>query len=206
MEPQHVNRLPSLDGLRAVSIVLVLGAHLTGTRYYPVPDSWVFHEYAQLGVRIFFVISGFLITSLLLKEREKTGRVDLRGFYRRRFYRIMPVAYLYMLTVAITAWGTLPVRDIAGAFTYTINFNTHATWLLGHFWSLANEEQFYLLWPCVLAFCFHEVEKGCDGGHSDCAHGTRRSLAYWHGGRKDDIFPGGRRLAGLGMFAGDSPS
>jgi peptidoglycan/LPS O-acetylase OafA/YrhL len=110
--------------------------------------------FGDLGVRTFFVISGFLITTLLLGEYGKRGRISLREFYIRRVYRIFPAFYVYLavlLVIMAVGWIELPGRDVAFAATYTMNFHAERTWWLGHLWSLAVEEQFYLLWPLVLA-------------------------------------------------------
>jgi peptidoglycan/LPS O-acetylase OafA/YrhL len=106
----------------------------------------------NLGVRIFFVISGYLITSLLLAEHERTGTVDLRRFYFRRACRIMPAFYFFLGAMALAATLDLvPVSRAAllHAATYTANY-LDAGWTLGHSWSLAVEEQFYLLWPSLI--------------------------------------------------------
>ena len=92
-------RLPSLDGLRAVSIFLVLIAHLTHRWAWSHPLQTV----SVFGVRIFFVISGYLITSLLLKEEGKTGTVSLRFFYLRRTLRIFPPFYVFVCVAALGA-------------------------------------------------------------------------------------------------------
>jgi peptidoglycan/LPS O-acetylase OafA/YrhL len=132
--------------------MLVLLGHLAGTRGYPSSFN-IFEYYANFGVRVFFVISGYLITGLLLREREKTSHINLLEFYRRRFYRIFPPAYLYMLVVTVLAWRTLKVSDIAAAFLYFSNYH-EGPWPLGHLWSLSVEEQFYLIWPAMLALLF----------------------------------------------------
>jgi peptidoglycan/LPS O-acetylase OafA/YrhL len=141
-------RIPSLDGLRAVSIVLVLASHaIQGTH------SLLFHFFflhSDLGVRVFFIISGFLITSLLLREREKTSRISLRLFYVRRTLRILPPFVLFVAVVAI--FIRVPAGNWIYALTYTMNFDPHPPWVLGHLWSLSVEEQFYLLWPLVMRF------------------------------------------------------
>jgi peptidoglycan/LPS O-acetylase OafA/YrhL len=145
-------RIPGLDGLRAISIAIVLFAHANGTRGLPgIPHLDVAGD---LGVRTFFVISGFLITTLLLGEYQKRGRISLRDFYIRRVYRIFPAFYVYlavMLIVMAIGWISLPGDDIAFAATYTMNFHARRAWWLGHLWSLAVEEQFYLMWPLVLS-------------------------------------------------------
>lgn len=144
-------RIPSLDGLRALSIILVLFGHLDGTLGFGKHEE-VVGDVANFGVRVFFVISGFLITSLLLKERE----VQLGQFYWRRFYRIFPPFYVYLLAVLVLGGvGVLsaaPVEDVAYAAVYATNFRIERAWLVGHTWSLSVEEQFYLLWPGILAF------------------------------------------------------
>jgi peptidoglycan/LPS O-acetylase OafA/YrhL len=145
-------RIPGLDGLRAISIVIVLFAHANGTRGAPRLDH--LQVFADLGVRTFFVISGFLITTLLVGEYGKRGRISLRDFYIRRVYRIFPAFYVYLvviLGVAALGWIALPAEDVVFAATYTMNFHAHRAWWLGHLWSLAVEEQFYLLWPLILA-------------------------------------------------------
>jgi peptidoglycan/LPS O-acetylase OafA/YrhL len=91
------SRIPSFDGLRAASLACVLLAHLSGTRHF---YHWELLEiYGNFGVRVFFVISGYLITTLLLNEHERTGRISLKAFYVRCAYRILPAAYAFMLVV-----------------------------------------------------------------------------------------------------------
>jgi len=148
------SRISSLDGLRAISICFVLLGHLAGTRGFPSALGF-FTRYAEFGVRIFFVISGFLITHLLLQEHENTGAIRLRSFYVRRAYRILPAAYAYMAAVIVLVSSTLSGREIAAAVCYLSNY-IHPTWVLGHLWSLSVEEQFYLLWPFAMAFAFRK--------------------------------------------------
>ena len=146
-------RIPSLDGLRAVSILLVLLAHLRGTRGFPASLSGPLpFELGALGVRVFFVISGFLITSLLIGERTKTGAISLPRFYLRRTLRIFPPYYVYVVVVIALEWAgrlSLHPGDIVHSLTYTVNYHRDRAWWLGHAWSLSVEEQFYLLWPAV---------------------------------------------------------
>ncbi len=152
--PRTERRLPSLDGLRAVSIVLVLLGHVSGTRGAGVINLQI-GNYAHLGVVVFFVISGFLITSLLMAEYESHGRVSLRLFFARRSLRILPAMYLYLvLLCALWMLGLVHLtnRDLWHALTYTVNFEPGHAWQVGHLWSLSVEEQFYLLWP--LAFVY----------------------------------------------------
>lgn len=141
--------IPSLDGLRAISIGLVIVAH-----------SMNGHPVGVLGVRVFFVISGYLITHLLLKEFNSMGSVNLKRFYFRRTMRIFPPFYFYLLVVAIL--GTSGIigfnfRDFIASFTYTSDYFfpvsdqvTSGSWFVLHSWSLAVEEQFYLLYPPLL--------------------------------------------------------
>lgn len=150
-----LQRIPSLDGLRAVSIALVLWSHTPGPGgFWAGRDLHWMGDLGVLGVRIFFIISGFLITTLLLTEHRRTGGISLKMFYFRRTMRIFPACYFFVLMIA--AAGALSVtavspRDLLHAVTYTMNFVAEPGWILGHLWSLAVEEQFYLLWPATLA-------------------------------------------------------
>lgn len=141
-----MKRIPSLDGLRAISIVLVVVGHWVSVRY----ASQVALSYAILGVRIFFIISGFLITTLLLKEHAKTSTISLRDFYVRRAYRILPAAAVFMLAVFVIYGRELRWYHALAAALYFANFDPGRPWFLGHLWSLSVEEQFYFLWPSVL--------------------------------------------------------
>jgi peptidoglycan/LPS O-acetylase OafA/YrhL len=141
-----MNRIQSLDGLRALSIALVVIGHWLEMRYH----SDVAGAFANLGVRIFFVVSGYLITKLLLREQAETGSIGLRAFYVRRAYRILPAATLYMLTAFLIFRHELRWYHMAAAALYLANFDYAHPWFLGHLWSLSVEEQFYLLWPGVL--------------------------------------------------------
>lgn len=147
------SRILGLDGLRAFSISLVLIGHLLGTRDFHPPEviSRVLDLFSlgPLGVRVFFVISGFLITSLLVEEERRTGTVSLSRFYFRRTLRIFPPYYLYIsIIVLMEAIGALSLQpgDVWHAVTYTTNYHRDRSWYLGHAWSLAVEEQFYILW------------------------------------------------------------
>ena len=143
-------RIASLDGLRAISIVMVILGHASTTKGFPhIPLAG---SYSSFGVRVFFVISGFLITTLLIKERDRSGTISLREFYRRRSYRILPPAYLYILVIVAFQWKTLDAKGILCAAAYTINYLRVRPWNLGHLWTLSVEEQFYFLWPCLLLF------------------------------------------------------
>jgi peptidoglycan/LPS O-acetylase OafA/YrhL len=110
----------------------------------------LFFDVAHFGVDVFFTLSGYLITTLLVEESRRTGTVSMSDFYIRRTIRIFPAAYLYVVTVAIlSALGIVVLRDgdLLHAVTYTMNYHHQRGWALGHLWSLGVEEQFYLLWP-----------------------------------------------------------
>ena len=142
------NRIPSLDGLRAISIVLVVVGH-----WLHVLGYGNLGNLGNLGVRVFFVISGFLITGLLMKELEKTSDVSLLKFYFRRTLRIFPAYYFYLSVIASAAFlGFIyvPLKSLFYACVYVTDYANPSSWLLGHTWSLAVEEQFYLLFPTVL--------------------------------------------------------
>lgn len=153
--PRIDGRIPSLDGLRALSISLVLLAHLTGTRNFPTIPELGRWELGNLGVRVFFVISGFLITTLLLEEADRTATVSLRHFYLRRFFRIFPAFYGFCAVLFVLEQAdiiSLRPGDLISAVTYTTNYHHDRAWYAGHLWSLSVEEQFYLLWPAILLF------------------------------------------------------
>jgi peptidoglycan/LPS O-acetylase OafA/YrhL len=144
-------RIPSLDGIRALSVLMVLVGHFAYSAGSPVRNSWWTDTYAHYGVRIFFVISGFLITTLLERERGKTGKIDLKQFYLRRAYRILPVAYTYIIVVALFSRGAFGARELTLAFTFLSSYAVDLPWRLSHLWSLSVEEQFYLVWPVAAA-------------------------------------------------------
>jgi peptidoglycan/LPS O-acetylase OafA/YrhL len=141
-------RLPSLDGLRAISAATVLVSHLAITLQWPTILTQGF-----VGVRFFFVISGFLITRLLLQEYAANDSIALGRFYARRALRILPVYLTFVVFIATVslAWG-LPFApcQLLTSLTFTKNFGCAEPWD-AHLWSLAIEEQFYLLWPWLLA-------------------------------------------------------
>ena len=148
--------LPGLDGMRALAVAAVIVYHAN--------NSWLPGGF--LGVEVFFVISGYLITLLLIGEHESTGRINLRQFWYRRARRLLPA--LFLLLIGVTLFTALFRRealgqlrgDVLAALTYTSNW--YQIWVgqgytasgdfapLRHLWSLAVEEQFYLVWPLVM--------------------------------------------------------
>jgi peptidoglycan/LPS O-acetylase OafA/YrhL len=140
-------RIPSLDGVRAISITLVILSHLVKWRHV---SATVLGSYGSLGVFVFFVLSGYLITNLLLREYERTSSIDLRMFYVRRAFRILPAALVFLAITAILYWNQMKWYHVAAAFLYVANMDLSRPWIFGHLWSLSIEEQFYLLWPFVL--------------------------------------------------------
>lgn len=143
----RIQRIPSLDGLRAISITLVLVSHwVTGNRVSPQ----LVESYGKLGVHVFFVLSGYLITNLLLREYERTATINLRNFYIRRAYRIFPAALVFMAIVIFLFWPQMRWYHVAAALLYVANMDGSRPWIFGHLWSLSIEEQFYLLWPFAI--------------------------------------------------------
>jgi peptidoglycan/LPS O-acetylase OafA/YrhL len=144
----------SLDGLRAASILAVVWHHTAGTSDWGTTSWGTLLRRGFLGVDMFFVLSGFLIVTLLLRERETHGDVDLGKFYIRRALRIFPVYYALLFVLAVILGFLRPGASWAPAFfaklpyylTYTSNWLPDVT-LLAVTWSLATEEQFYFVWP-----------------------------------------------------------
>lgn len=149
---------PDIEGLRTVAIVAVLLYHAG------IPGA----DAGFAGVDVFFVVSGFLITGVMLREVDRTGRLSIGGFYARRVRRLLPAAALVLVTCAVLSPLLLPSTqqssagwDVAAAAAYVVNwlFAARAVDYLAedaaaspvqHFWSLAVEEQFYVLWPLLL--------------------------------------------------------
>lgn len=149
---------PALDGLRGVAIVLVLLSHA----HVPLFDG------AFLGVDLFFVLSGFLITSLLLIEHQAQGRLQYWRFYRRRFFRLMPALALFLAAYCLVApllWPGLDdvYQDALVSILYLADygiafFDSPGTLL--HMWSLSVEEHFYLIWPPLLVLLLRWAKPG----------------------------------------------
>jgi peptidoglycan/LPS O-acetylase OafA/YrhL len=145
----QAGRLAGLDGMRAFAVLAVFAYHLTNL----APGGWA-------GVDVFFVLSGYLITGLLIREYRRTSRLDLLGFWGRRGIRLLPALLVTIAMVLAVGWwraGPGGVRDLwIGAISvlaYVANFRAihpASMPLFAHLWSLSLEEQFYLTWPLVL--------------------------------------------------------
>ena len=110
-------------------------------------------DLGYLGVNMFFVISGFIITMLLLREFQRTQTVSLKHFYLRRGLRILPAYVFFLLGIGLFTWmGSVALRtqDWLAAMTYTVSFQEKPAWDIGHIWSLSVEEHFYCVWPLVV--------------------------------------------------------
>jgi peptidoglycan/LPS O-acetylase OafA/YrhL len=144
--------IPSLDGFRAISIILVIFSHLAFNHQFAFLRKF---ELGNFGVHVFFVISGLLITTLLIKEKVSKGSVSLRNFYIRRFLRILPVAYLFLFVLFVFNLVfnlNLAAEHFLRPLFFVENFGDHIHYeLSGHFWSLSVEEQFYLMFPFLIS-------------------------------------------------------
>jgi len=175
--------LPQIDGLRAVAVSAVLIDHCFG------PQILVG---GHIGVDIFFVISGFLITGLLVEEIDRNGRASLRDFYVRRFLRIAPALLAVSLFVVaallagslvarrLDLWGEL--RNVLYTLASVMNWARAAGWtgggFLGHAWSLSVEEQFYLVWPLLLNATAGRLDRK---RYAMVLIGAMLALAAWRG-------------------------
>ncbi len=167
MKISTAKHLPEIDGLRAVAVLAVVLYHAN------VPG----FSAGYLGVDIFFVISGYLITGLLHHEGQHTGRIDFLAFYARRFRRLLPALAIVLVTTLLAAWvilfpAELPRLSKAATAVLLMFSNIHFMQYSGgyfdpsvdvmpllHTWSLSVEEQFYLFWPLLLAGCFALARK-----------------------------------------------
>ena len=146
------SKIPSLDGLRAISILLVLIAHFNRGKV----NSSYFEFFGLTGVYIFFIISGFLITSLLLKEKLINNKISLKYFYIRRLLRIFPLLILFLIVLSIlNQLFSLQITNISFIssllFLKNLPIPHGGEWYSGHLWSLSTEEQFYLIFPFIIS-------------------------------------------------------
>jgi peptidoglycan/LPS O-acetylase OafA/YrhL len=157
--------IPTLDGWRAVSIGLVIMHHTPVRCSVPVLGALLqsLSNFGEVGVELFFAISGLLICSRLLDEESRYGHISVKAFYVRRFFRIVPAALFYLLVVAVLAafhmiplvpmdWfgGLFFFRNYVMLFEYMHHSPLAMHWYTGHFWSLSMEEHFYLILPGLL--------------------------------------------------------
>jgi peptidoglycan/LPS O-acetylase OafA/YrhL len=139
---------PALDGLRGIAILMVVVYHARFAAHE-------FHWFGSNGVAVFFTLSGFLITRLLIEEREALGGISLSRFYARRALRLLPAFAVMVLVTALV--GLADLSEVLRASSYLANWWLAAGDLLGplsHTWSLSIEEQFYLVWPLLLVVPF----------------------------------------------------
>lgn len=145
-----MRHIAGFDSLRAIAVIAVLFFHL----------GWPTFTYGWLGVPFFFVLSGFLITGILLDNRDSGPRSYFMTFYTRRCLRIFPLYFLYLAVIAVwcawldakaTGWPYF-LLYVQNYYLGTIQFKMPPGMELGHTWSLAVEEQFYMLWPLVIFF------------------------------------------------------
>lgn len=156
--------LPTLDGWRSIAILIVLYGHgVDGITHFFArvglgtgldPNSA--HQFGLLGVKIFFGISGLLITSRLIADQQKRGKINLRFFYIRRVYRILPASILFLVGVGLLGYMefiNISLGRWLSSLLFFANYSTATgSYYVGHFWSLAVEEHFYLIWPAAFLF------------------------------------------------------
>ncbi|HEY1730801.1 MAG TPA: acyltransferase [Terriglobales bacterium] len=148
--------IPALDAVRGIAACLVVVAHIFG----PV-------KLGGMAVLIFFVLSGFLITWLLLRELERTGEISVRSFYARRTLRIFPAFYVFWIICVLVAhlthgpfsWGEAIASFFYMGDYYTAMHSSHAHQIMGITWSLGVEEKFYLLWPAICVMLRKDLAK-----------------------------------------------
>lgn len=153
---KFAHRIPSLDGWRGIAILLVMMEHAaswSSFRHHP----WF--AMGNLGVNIFFVLSGFIITSRLLEEHRDTSTINLRHFYMRRAFRILPLVIAYLATLAVLSYflhhSGFRWSQVMGCLFFYRNYQLaieSSGLYTQHFWSLSIEEQFYLVWPMLLLY------------------------------------------------------
>lgn len=143
MQAPTFTRIPSLDGLRAISMLMVVWGHLYGTHnYWWTQDSiW---DAGELSVRAFFILSGLIIASILVQEMRTTGGPYLWRIYFRRALRIFLPYYVLLLCLSaaqLQGWLSATPTDFTHVFTYTPNYQFEHNWNLAHIWSLSVEKQ-----------------------------------------------------------------
>lgn len=149
--------IKGLDGIRGLAVLFVVFSHVEFWQRIGFDNEFTLLMFrGDFGVRLFFVLSGFLITHLLFVERESTGGISVKKFWVRRFLRLMPVYYLVIfLTLIVDLIGKINVQPCSYAYALLYSYNFVSSSCTGwqgfsHFWSLAVEEHFYLFWPIIL--------------------------------------------------------
>ena len=143
-------RIDYLDGWRAVAVAIVIGSHL----YMRIGGHSSDPGIGKLGVYVFFVLSGYIIARLAFEERDRTGRIDWAAFSIRRALRILPPLVLFTFgALALEGFSAAAFAQAARALAFTCNIDVPpgCGWSFGHTWTLAFEEQFYLLFPAIFA-------------------------------------------------------
>ncbi len=151
---ERTKYFPALDGLRAFCVFAVFFAHM----HERLPP----RVYGWLGVDVFFVLSGFLITTLMVRERQRSNQISLKAFYVRRFFRIVPVYFFAIVLYAAAVFAVHdPVKrhEFRVALPWLLSFLQEyrpaaAGNVLGHSWTLGIEEKFYALWPLLVVLCY----------------------------------------------------
>lgn len=156
-----MKHIKGFNALRAFSVTLVVITHLDLSDWIPNTDFVMTRVWPMIaggfGVQIFFVLSGFLISSILLNEQKSKGSINFKNFFARRFIRLLPPLLVFFILIAIANFNGYLMNakeSILYAVFYMYNFvpREFYSYEMGHFWSLGVEEQFYLLWPFVLSF------------------------------------------------------
>lgn len=177
-KPRDSEWFPGLDGLRGVLFLIVFCVHLPPPWIRPLHGGYIVME-------IFFVLSGFLITTVLLREFERKGRIELRLFYARRAVRLLPALVLFAAVVSVASFLD-PVLESRGADVrrhalaslsylynwiaiYSFNRGSSAPGFIAHLWSLSVEEQFYFVWPVVMLLILRRVVRNTDRSLRDAA-------------------------------------
>lgn len=156
LHTDQIQHFKGINGLRAFAALSVVVFHINHSLHlFGLPRGPELNL-AGFGVSIFFSISGFLITYLLIKEKSITANVNIRSFYMRRILRIWPLYFIVLLTSLITAWN-IQKDSLPGTLPFYVAFLANVPFVLGtslpflgHFWSIAIEEQFYLFWPWII--------------------------------------------------------
>jgi peptidoglycan/LPS O-acetylase OafA/YrhL len=170
--------MPVLDGLRAFAILLVLFAH---------GSPWAKHipfDAGSSGVQIFFVLSGFLITNRVVHVYTDVGSVCFGRFYYHRAFRILPLLLAYVLTLSVLIW-VIPrfpasLAELGASLLFFRNYFLSPGWFTGHFWSLAVEEHYYLLWPLVLHLAGKRRAPWVAVAIAFLCVGWRATLSHYH--------------------------